>query len=160
VILQGRSAKDRNRVVPLLAEERYGRGRTMVMMAEDTWRWRMMLEFSNKSFETFWRSLLRYTVDGVRRPVEATTERMFYGPQEAVRLRAEVSDEKYLPVTNAQVVAHLTSPSGRTADVPLKPVSENGFDGYASVFNPDEEGIYKVEIAVTRSGTGKGGQSG
>jgi len=59
VILEARSTKDRNRVAPLLVEERYGRGRTMALMAEDTWRWRMMLEFSNKSFETFWRNLMR-----------------------------------------------------------------------------------------------------
>jgi hypothetical protein len=121
-------------------------------MAEDTWRWRMMLESSNKSFETFWRNLMRYAVDNVRRPVEASTERTFYDTNTAVQLRAEVGDEKYLPITNAQVTAHLTSPSGRTLDVELKPVSENGFEGYAAPFRPDEQGAYRVEVTATARG--------
>ena len=152
VLLEARSTKDRNRVAPLLVEERYGRGRTMALMADDTWRWRMMLEFSNKSFETFWRNLMRYAVDAVRRPVEASTERTFYGNSEGVQLRAEVSDEKYLAIANAQVTAHVTSPSGRTADVELKPTNENGFEGYATALRPDEEGVYRVEVTAAQRG--------
>ncbi|MFL6215340.1 MAG: glutamine amidotransferase [Blastocatellia bacterium] len=152
VILEGRSSKDRNRVAPLLVEERYGRGRTMALMAEDTWRWRMMLESSNKSFETFWRNLMRYAVDNVRRPVEASTERTFYDTNTAVQLRAEVGDEKYLPIPNAQVTAHITSPTGRATDVELKPVSENGFEGYAAPYRPDEQGAYRVEVTATARG--------
>jgi uncharacterized membrane protein len=152
VILEARSQKDRNRVAPLLVEERYGRGRTMAMMASDTWRWRMMLESSNKSFETFWRNLMRYTVDGVRRPVEATTERTVYGTGEGVRLRAEVGDEKYMPIANAQVTAHVTSPSGRQSDVELKPASEGGFEGYQAAFRPDEAGTYRVEVTAAAHG--------
>src|SRR5262249_52388697 len=41
VILEARSVADKNRSVPLLAEERYGRGRTMALTTNDTWRWRM-----------------------------------------------------------------------------------------------------------------------
>ena len=39
VILEARSTREKNRVVPLLIEERYGRGRTLALMASDTWRW-------------------------------------------------------------------------------------------------------------------------
>lgn len=152
VILEARSTKDRNRVAPLLVEERYGRGRTMALLADDTWRWRMMLEFSNKSFETFWRNLLRYSVDAVRRPVEAASERTFYGTNEGVRLRAEVSDEKYMAIANAQVTAHVTSPSGRALEVELKPANENGFEGYAADFRPDEQGTYRVEVTAAQRG--------
>jgi uncharacterized membrane protein len=156
VILEARSTKDRNRVAPLLVEERYGRGRTMALLANDTWRWRMMLESNNKSFETFWRNLMRYAVDNVRRPVEATSERTVYGTGEGVRLRAEVGDEKYLPLSGAQVLAHVTSPSGRQLEVELKPVSENGFEGYAADYHPDEQGTYRVEVtAATRGAQAK-----
>ena len=128
----------------------------MAFLADDTWRWRMMLESNNKSFETFWRNLMRYAVDNVRRPVEATSERTVYGTGEAVRLRAEVGDEKYLPLTGAQVLAHVTSPSGRQLEVELKPVSENGFEGYAADYHPDEQGTYRVEVtAATRGAQAK-----
>jgi hypothetical protein len=152
VILEARSTKDRNRVAPLLVEERYGRGRTLALTAADTWRWRMMLESNNKSFETFWRNVMRYAVEGVRRPVEATTERAVYGTGEGVRLRAEVGDEKYLPIAGAQVLAHVTSPSGRQFDVELKPANENGFEGYEAAFHPDEPGAYRVEVSAALRG--------
>lgn len=155
VILEARNTKNRNVIAPLLVEERYGRGRTLALMASDTWRWRMMLESKDKSFETFWRNLLRYTVDAVRRPVEASTERTFYGKNEAVRIRAEVADEKYINVNNAQVTARVITPSGNSVDVSLKPTSEGGFDGYTAAFNPDEDGTYRVEVSARRTGDAK-----
>ena len=155
VILEARNTKNRNVTAPLLVEERYGRGRTLALMAADTWRWRMMMESKDKSFETFWRSLLRYTVDAVRHPVEASTERTFYGKNEAVRIRAEVADEKYVNVNNAQVTARVVTPSGRSIDVNLKQTSEGGFDGYAAAFNPDEDGTYRVEVSARRTADGK-----
>jgi hypothetical protein len=139
----------------MLVEERYGRGRTLALMAADTWRWRMMLESKDKSFETFWRNLLRYLVDAVRRPVEASTERTFYGRNEAVRIRAEVADEKYISVNNAQVKARVITPSGRSTDVDLKQTTEGGFEGYAAAFNPDEEGTYRVEVSASRAADSK-----
>ncbi len=84
VVLEGRNTKDRNQSVPLLVEERYGRGRTLALLAADTWRWQMMMDSKDRSFETFWRNLLRYLVDPVRTPVEATTERSYYGTGEQV----------------------------------------------------------------------------
>ena len=59
VILEARSLVDRTRSVPLLGEERYGRGRSMALTASDTWRWRMLLEAKNNAHETFWRQLRR-----------------------------------------------------------------------------------------------------
>ena len=132
VILEARSTKERNRVAPLLVEERYGRGKSMALLASDTWRWRMMLEFKDQSFETFWRNLMRYTVESAPRPVEASTERSFYGTSEEVRIRAEVADEKFIKIADATVSAHVTSPSGRAVDVPMKQTVEGGFEGYAA----------------------------
>jgi hypothetical protein len=116
----------------------------------------MMLESKNTSFETFWRNLLRYLVDGVRRPVEASAERSFYGTGDAVRLRAEVADEKFISINDAQVTARVTSPSGRAVDVTLKQTVEGGFEGYAAPFRPDEDGLYRVEVTAKRPGSKQG----
>lgn len=151
-ILEARSIKEKNRVVPLLVEERYGRGKTLAMLASDTWRWRMMLESKNQSFETFWRNLMRYCVESTPRPVEASTERSYYGTSEQVRIRAEVADEKFIKIDDAAVSAHVTSPSGRGFDVPLKQIVEGGFEGYAAAFHPEEEGLYRVDVSARRAG--------
>ncbi|HEY7546962.1 MAG TPA: hypothetical protein VID27_18870, partial [Blastocatellia bacterium] len=150
VVLEARSVNDKNRTVPLLVEERYGRGRTLALMASDTWRWRMMLEFKNKSFETFWKNLLRYLVESTRRKVEVSTARTFYGRSEQINLRTEVADEKYLGVGDAQVMARILSPSGKSTEVQLRPVVESGFEGYGGQFVPDEEGLYKIEVNAKR----------
>lgn len=156
VILEARSIKEKNRVAPLLVEERYGRGKTMALLASDTWRWRMMLESKDKSFETFWRNLMRYTVETAPRPVEASTERSFYGTSEQVRIRASVADEKFIKINDAIVSAHVTGPSGRAVDVPLKQTVEGGFEGYAAAFHPDEDGLYRVEVTARRPGSKQG----
>jgi len=150
VILEARSTKEKNRVVPLLVEERYGRGKTMALLASDTWRWRMMLESKNKSFEMFWRNLLRYTVETTPNAVEASTERSFYGASELVRIRAEVTDEKFIKIGDATVSAKITTPSGGTVDLPLKQTVEGGFEGYATSFHPQEDGMYRVEVTASR----------
>jgi uncharacterized membrane protein len=157
VILEARSTSDRNRTTPLLVEERYGRGRSLALLASDTWRWRMMLESKDTSFETFWRNLMRYLVESVRHSVEASTDRAFYGANEQVRIRAEVADEKFINVNDAIVTTRITSPSGRVAEVPLKQTIDGGFEGYAAQFNPDEDGLYRVEVTSRRAGGSKQG---
>ncbi|MFY9609292.1 MAG: vWA domain-containing protein [Blastocatellia bacterium] len=159
VILEARNNREKNRVVPLLVEERYGRGRTLALLASDTWRWRMMLESTNKSFETFWRNLFRYLVDGVRQRVEASAERGFYGSGDAVRIRAEVADEKFISINDAQVTARVTAPSGRTTEVGLKQTVDDGFEGYAAPFRPEEDGLYRVEVIAKRPGSKQGAAS-
>jgi uncharacterized membrane protein len=150
VILEARSRIDKNRVVPLLAEERYGRGRTLAFLASDTWRWRMELESKNTSFETYWLNLSRYLVEAVRHKVEAAPERIFYGKKEAARIKVEVGDEKYQHIAGAQVSARVTTPSGATLDVPLKAVNEEGFEGYAGTLLPEEDGLYKVDVSAKK----------
>ena len=149
ILLEAKN-KTTNKVVPLLVEERYGRGRTLSLLASDTWRWRLMLDSQNKSFEKFWLSLSRYLVESVRHTVEAAPERLSYGSKEAVKLKVEVGDEKYLHVAGAQVTARVTTPSGNTLEVPLKAASEEGFEGYATTLVGEEDGLYKVEVTAKR----------
>ncbi|HEY6330461.1 MAG TPA: glutamine amidotransferase [Blastocatellia bacterium] len=148
VILQARGTRDRSRVLPLLLEERYGRGRTLAFLASDTWRWRMMLESKDQSFETFWHNLLRYTVQSVRRPVEVSTSRQYYATGEPVQIRAEVADNLYNNVTDARVQARVTSPSGKSFDVELKPHVQDDFDGYSATLPAGEEGTYRIDVTA------------
>jgi uncharacterized membrane protein len=150
VILEARSKTDQTRAVPVLAEERYGRGRTIALTTSDTWRWRMLLDSRNNSYESFWRNMLRYLVESVRRQVEVQSDRTNYATGEPVRLRAEVADKKYSSVSDAQVNARVTSPTGRVSVLKLSPSLETGFDGYTAMAAPDEDGLYRVELTATR----------
>jgi uncharacterized membrane protein len=152
VILEARNITDRNRVVPLLAEERYGRGRTMALTTNDTWRWRMELDSKNTSHETFWRQLLRYLVSTTPNQYEAAAERDVYAPGDTLNLRGEVNDKKFDPVTDAQVTATVTKPSGASAEIPLQINYGEKISDYRSEFAPDENGLYQVEMTARRGG--------
>ena len=157
VILEANNINDRNRTAPLLAEERYGRGRSMALTSNDTWRWRMETPSQNNSHETFWRQLLRYLVSATPNQYEVGAERDVYTKGDAVVLRGEVNDKKFNAVTDAQVVARITKPSGATAEIPLKinfgERQNSASADYRNEFTPDENGVYKIEMTARRGGT-------
>jgi len=152
IILEARSLADRARTVPLLAEERYGRGRTLVLTASDTWRWRMMLDSKNTSHETFWRQLLRYLVSSTPGPIEVATEREVYHAGDTVTLRAEVNDKKFEIIKDAQVLARVTDPEGATEELVMTfGLGENSPD-FRSEYRPTKNGLHRVEIIARQKG--------
>jgi uncharacterized membrane protein len=156
VVLEANAINDRSRTAQLLVEERYGRGRSMALTANDTWRWRMETPSQNNSHETFWRQLLRYLVSASPRQYEVAAERDVYTKGDTVILRGEVNDKKFNAVTDAQVAARVTKPSGATAEIPLKinfgeRQNSSGVD-YRNEFTPDENGLYKIEMTARRGG--------
>jgi uncharacterized membrane protein len=152
VILEARSTSDRNRTVPLLAEERYGRGRTMALTTNDTWRWRMEMDSKNTSHENFWRQLLRYLVSTTPNQFEVAAERDVYAPADIINLRGEVNDMKFDAITDAQVSARVTKPQGKTIELPLKVNYNDKGSDYRNDLTADEIGLYRVEMTATRGG--------
>src|SRR5262249_29330397 len=156
VILEANAINDRSRAAPLLIEERYGRGRSMALTSNDTWRWRMETPSQNNSHETFWRQLLRYLVSASPRQYEVAAERDVHTKGDTVILRGEVNDKKFNALMDAQVVARVTKPSGAIADIPLKinfgeRQQQPGAD-YRNEFTPDENGLYKIQMTARRGG--------
>ena len=47
--------------------QRYGRGKSIALTAQDSWLWQMHADVSleDQSHETFWQQMLRWLVDGV-----------------------------------------------------------------------------------------------
>ena len=69
---------------------------------------------------TFWRRLVRWLVDGVPDQVDVTTTHDRVEPGEAVKLTAEVVDAAFVEVNDAASSRTVTSPSGKTTEVPLE----------------------------------------
>ncbi|MGH9841989.1 MAG: glutamine amidotransferase, partial [Blastocatellia bacterium] len=152
IVLEARSTADKNRAVPLLAEERYGRGRTMALTTNDTWRWRMEMPSQNNYHETFWRQLLRYLVSTTPNQYESGAERDVYAIGDAVSLRSEVNDKKFDAVKDAQVAVRITKPSGAGVELPQKIHYDQQGADYRGEFKPDETGLYKIEMTAKRGG--------
>jgi hypothetical protein len=135
----------------VLAYQRYGRGKTVALPIQDSWMWQMdpRVSVEDMTHELFWRRMVRWLVDGVPDQLNLMTGQDRVEPGEAVRFTAEVLDGAYVEVNDAHVEARITSPTGRTSDVPMEWTVEQ--DGeYGAVFNPDEPGLYEIRVAATR----------
>jgi uncharacterized membrane protein len=137
----------------LLAYQRYGRGKSIALTAQDTWLWQMHADvpLEDQSHEAFWKQMLRWLVDGVPAPVVASSTEEEVEPGETVQLTATVRDSTFLNVNDAMVTATVTSPTGIANVVPLEwTVEEDG--EYAATFQPSELGDYEVRIDAEREG--------
>jgi uncharacterized membrane protein len=134
----------------VLAHQRYGRGKSMVFTPQDSWLWRMhaKMPLTDTTHHIFWQRMLRWLVDGVpdKVMVSATPDKVQKG--EPVTLSADIVDPDYKGINNGRITARVTSPSGKTEEVPMEwTVKREG--EYTGRFTPDEDGLYKVRVGGT-----------
>jgi len=135
----------------VLAYQRYGRGKAAALPVTDSWIWQLHGDISveDQTYETFWRQLLRWLVDGVPDHVEASVEKEDVEVGEDVRLVAEVRDSAYLEVNDAQIEAIATDADGTMTLVPMEWTVER--DGeYTGTFRPFLEGEVRIRMTATR----------
>ena len=156
VLLEGVDERGRTQIV--MAAQRYGRGKTIVLTPQDTWLWRMhqKMDVKDPTFHNFWQRLVRWLVDGVPDRVSITPTPARVQKGEPVSLSAEVLDKEYKGVNDGRITTHITSPSGKTEDVPMEWTVEH--DGeYRARFTPAEDGLYTLSVGGL---TGKGEDTG
>ena len=138
----------------VLASQRYGRGRGLAWSVHDSWKWQMDAEIplEDMSHERLWRQIMRWLVSYVPDPVNLASTSDQVGIGKRVALLAEVMDEDYLDVNNADVTAEVVSPAGIVIQVPMRWTVEA--DGqYEGSFLAEEEGTYSVSYSA---GSGEG----
>ncbi len=126
VLLTGVDNRKQDQIV--LAYQRYGRGKAIAMPIQDSWLWQMdaKMAVTDTTHAMFWRRLVRWLVDGVPEQVNLTTTTDRVEPGETVKLTAEVLDPAYVEVNDSRVVARVTSPSGKTSEVPVEWTVDQG----------------------------------
>src|SRR6185436_10978760 len=144
---------DRRRERIVLAYERYGRGKSIAFPVQDSWIWQMdaAISVEDQTHENFWRQLLRWLVDGVPDAVEARPLTDRVEPGQPVTLTADVVDPRFVELNDAGVVAHVTSPSGKTQSVPMQWTGERNGQYRASLATSDG-GWYQAKVDATRAG--------
>jgi uncharacterized membrane protein len=140
--------------VPLLIQQRYGRGQTLAFTATDTWRWRMRMDARSNAHETFWRQLLRYLVSNSPLQTEVSAEQDIYSMDDQGRIVADIRDKRFNPVSDAHVIARVLKPSGAIVEVPLKFTTVNDLNSYAGEFKADELGQHSIDLVGTSSSLG------
>jgi hypothetical protein len=138
---------------PVLAFQRYGRGKALAFTVLDSWRWQMhaSIPLEDMTHENYWRQLLRWLVDGVPGAVEAhaSGERVEAG--EPVTLVAEVVDDTFMELNDAKVAARVTTPGGSIIDVPMQWTGERNGQ-YRGTFVSSEQGMYAARVEAQRDG--------
>jgi uncharacterized membrane protein len=136
----------------VLAHQRYGRGKSVAMTAQDSWKWQMSMPLEDQTHELFWRQILRWLVSDVpnRIEVQPAARRVEVGT--TVELIGRVRDEQFEDLNDAQVMAMVEAPSGVVQEVPLEwSVREDGL--YRGQLDVAERGMHRVQLRARRGGS-------
>ncbi len=130
---------------PLLAVQRYGKGRTAALATSSTWRWQMLLEADDQRHERFWQQFARWLAASApaRVDLEGSTTRL--PPGEIHPLDVRIYDAAFLPQSGAELHAMVRTPNGIVQ--PLVTQEDLSSEGYFQVrFEPETEGIYEIMV--------------
>ena len=155
VVLARKPEDDFGPAEPLLAVQRYGRGRTSGLATASTWRWQMLLDAEDQRHERFWRQLVRWLTASAPGRVRLDTGGDRFAPGDEVGLAVDVYDARYNPSSGADVRGTLTTPDGDVREVGFREeLTEAGT--YAAPFVPQAEGVYTVEVTADVEGEAVG----
>jgi uncharacterized membrane protein len=144
-------AEYEGRTEPLLVHQRYGLGNVYVLATGGTWRWQMQLPHEDQRHETFWRQFLQAAATTAPQPVTLTSERVFYGDESTVLLRAEVRDKSYQPAGDAAVTLEVSDGLGPPTSVEMTPVAgERGL--YEAAYETAHTGVFRFEAVAKVAG--------
>jgi uncharacterized membrane protein len=133
---------------PVIAVQRYGRGRSMIFSGEASWRWKMMLASTDRSYEFFWRQAARW-IAGPSPGAVTVTVPEDAGIGDDVSIEVDVRDAVFAPVGDASVDATVTDPGGGTHPIKLgRPDRVPG--RYATTVRVDRPGLYRVDVDARR----------
>ncbi|HJR60697.1 MAG TPA: glutamine amidotransferase [Vicinamibacterales bacterium] len=144
---------------PLIAVQRYGEGRSMVFAGEASWRWRMMLPSTDRSYETFWRQAVRWLALGATDPVSILPAPAV-GAGDEVVIRTAVRDASFYALRDAEVDVRVSGPDGRmeTLRGALEEDDGNESSVFAARFIPQQPGLYRVNVSA-RQGRAEAGSA-
>ena len=138
-------------VFPVVAVQRYGQGRSMVFAGEASWRWKMMVASTDRSYELFWRQSARWLSSTAPEPVAIgvpdTPE-----PGDAIAIDVDAKDAAFAPVPDATIDATLTLPGGATQPIKLRHADAAG-GRYTAALGPEQPGLYRIHAEARRGAT-------
>ena len=151
-LLEGEAATGRG-AEPVLAFQRFGRGRVASLTIQDFWLWQMhaTIPLEDETHEILWRRLLRFLAADAPRQIEAAAAPVRALPGERVAITARVEDERFLAINRATVEATLVAPDGAAHVVPLRWTGARHGE-YSGSFVPEDNGLHRVEVRANGAG--------
>lgn len=139
---------------PLVAVQRYGKGRSMIFAGEAAWRWRMLVPTSDRTYETFWRQAVRWITASTTGPVTVAVPSGTM-PGDAVTLDVIARDGEFRAIRDASVTLRITDPAGESTEI--RPELADGATGrYTGEIGAEQAGVYTLHADVRRGDTALG----
>ena len=135
-------------VFPVVAVQRYGQGRSMVFAGEASWRWKMMVASTDRSYEFFWRQSARWLSSAAPEPVGIGVPEA-PEPGDAIAIDVDARDAAFAPVPDATIEATLTLPGGATQPITLRHADPAG-GRYTAALGPEQAGLYRIHAEARR----------
>jgi hypothetical protein len=135
-------------VFPVVAVQRYGRGRSMVFAGEASWRWRMMTPSTDRTYEFFWRQAARWLSSTAPDPVAITVPDAAE-PGDAISVDVDARDEVFAPARDATVEATLTAPGGDAQRLKLRHADATS-GRFTAAVRLEQPGLYRITAAAKR----------
>jgi hypothetical protein len=141
--------------IPLLITRTFGAGKVLYMATDGAWRWRKGVE--DKYHYRFWGQVVRWMA--YRRNM-AKGERMSFSfaPEQpelgqSLALDARVATASGEPLSQGEVAARITAPSGKVETVRfLPPAGEGEWGVFAAAYTPAEPGRHEVSLGCRETG--------
>ena len=136
---------------PVVAVQRYGRGRSMIFGGEASWRWRMMLPAADRSYEFFWRQAVRWLAASAPDAVAVTVPESAE-PGDVAWIGVDVSDAAFQPASDAVLAATLKTAGGEAAPVAFRrDGARNG--RFQAAVRTETAGLYRLDVNARRGAT-------
>jgi len=135
-------------VFPVVAVQRYGQGRSMVFAGEASWRWKMMVASTDRSYEFFWRQAARWLSSAAPEPITIAVPDA-PEPGDAIAVDVDARDAAFAPVADATIDATLTLPGGATQPIKLRHAEPAG-GRYTAALGPERPGLYRIHAEARR----------
>ena len=136
-----------NQLLPIIAQQRYGSGRSMSVNTASTWRWQMMLPSDDQSHEILWRQILRWLTSSSPERINIEFDREFYNVGDEVNVTVFALNDQYEPDNDATLWMQTTTPDDEVTDMPMEwDIEEEGV--YRANFIVEEEGVFNLLVDV------------
>jgi hypothetical protein len=137
--------------VPALVEQRFGHGRVGAMLIGDLWRWGLRrAPEAEDDLPKAWRQTIRWLVSEVPQRVEVAVAQRHEAdePDGTLTLSVRVRDPAYAPQDNAAVTMRISTPDGKTIDLPAD-ASTREAGLYEAVYVPRLSGSYRAAVTAS-----------
>jgi nitrogen fixation protein FixH len=141
-------------IFPVVAVQRYGQGRSMVFAGEASWRWKMMVPSTDRTYEFFWRQAARWLASAAPDPVAISVPGA-PEPGDSLSVDVDARDASFAPVADASVEATLVAPGGEARPLKLRHADPSG-GRYTAAITAEQPGLYRIHAEARRGSTSLG----